>query len=366
MKRVVLVTGHYLASKRKAGFHWLADAYWRAGWEVIFFTSAISWLSWLQRNYRMAYPILHEAKTLRWVQPRLGSYVWFTPWHPFKVPFPGGNQLLRPLFVRYGDLPLGEIDSLLPEVDLFIFESQPSLMLFERFRQRCPQARYVYRVSDDLRLLRSSHPVVLEAEARYAPRFDLISVPSMTLLQRFTHLPQAVLQHHGIRKDLFDRTYTNPYTGPWEAHLIFVGVSHFDHDFLEKASLLMPRWAFHIIGPIASLPQRENVIAYGEMPFEETVPFVKYADVGLATRSGSPLTASLTDSLKIIQYTYCRLPIVLPEHLASARPHTFPYRPGDTASIQAALLAAQRFDRSHIVTDDIYSWDELATKIAGD
>src|SRR5262245_40502738 len=64
MKRVVLVTGHYLESKRKAGFHWLADAYWRAGWEVIFLTTAISWLSWLQRNYRMAYPILREANHL--------------------------------------------------------------------------------------------------------------------------------------------------------------------------------------------------------------------------------------------------------------------------------------------------------------
>jgi 2-beta-glucuronyltransferase len=76
VKWVVLVTGHYLESKWKAGFHWLADAYWRAGWEVIFWTTAISWLSWLQRNYRMAYPVRCEAHRLRWVQPGLGSYVW--------------------------------------------------------------------------------------------------------------------------------------------------------------------------------------------------------------------------------------------------------------------------------------------------
>jgi len=32
MKRVVLVSGHYFESRRRAGFHWLAEAYWRAGW----------------------------------------------------------------------------------------------------------------------------------------------------------------------------------------------------------------------------------------------------------------------------------------------------------------------------------------------
>src|SRR5215470_13217804 len=166
VKRVVLVTGHYLESKRQAGFHWLADAYWRAGWEVICFTSAISWLSWLQRNYRMAYPVLREANCLRWVRPGLGSYVWFTPWHPVNLRLRGLNRLVYGLFAQYGILPLGEGEALVQHADLLIFESKPGLLLFERLRRLNPGARYVYRVSDDLRLLRSSHPVVLEAEER--------------------------------------------------------------------------------------------------------------------------------------------------------------------------------------------------------
>ena len=36
MKRAVLVTGHYWESRRKAGFHWIADALLRDGWEVLF------------------------------------------------------------------------------------------------------------------------------------------------------------------------------------------------------------------------------------------------------------------------------------------------------------------------------------------
>ena len=366
MKRVVLVTGHYLQSQRKAGFHWLADAYWRAGWEVIFLTTAISWLSWLQRNYRMAYPILREANQVRWIQPRLGSYVWFTPWHPVNLRMPVLNRLLSPLFACYSHFPLGEAEVLVRQADLILFESKPGLLLYGRFRQLNPQARYVYRVSDDLRLLGSSHPVVLRAEERYAPQFDLISVPSKYLLQRFQHLPHAVLHYHGIRKDLFEHDYPNPYRGTWDTNLIFVGTSHFDYDFLEKASARFPHWAFHVIGPIPHLPRQANILAYGEMPFLDTVPYIKHADIGLSVRTHDPATESLTDSLKIIQYTYCDLPIVVPTHLQSARLNTFCYIPGDAESIQQALLAARHFDRSRIVKDDIRSWDEVVRDLAGE
>ncbi len=61
MKRVVLITGHYWNSKRKAGFHWLADAFLRQGWEVVFFTAPpapLSLLSVIRRDYRLDYPVL--------------------------------------------------------------------------------------------------------------------------------------------------------------------------------------------------------------------------------------------------------------------------------------------------------------------
>lgn len=366
MQRVVLVTGHYLESKRQAGFHWLADAYWRAGWEVIFWTTAISWLSWLQRNYRMAYPVLREANRLRWVQPGLGSYVWFTSWHPVNLGLSPLNRLLSPVFARYGALPLGEAEAYVRDSDMMIFESKPGLLLYAQCKRLNFQARYVYRVSDDLRWLRSGHPVVVQAEERYAPQFDLISVPSAALLQRFRHLPQAVLHTHGIRKDLFARQYPNPYQSGWESHVVFVGTAYFDYNFLHIASTSFPHWAFHIIGPIARLPQRANVFAYGELPFVDTIPYLQHADIGLSTLQASPqASASFTDSLKIIQYTYCGLPIVVPEPLRSPRPNVFCYVPDDPASIQEALRAARHFDRSKVVTDDIRSWDEIAQELAG-
>ena len=51
-RRVILVSGHYLGSKRRAGFHHLAQAYGSLGWDVTFVTAAISLLSRLRGDYR--------------------------------------------------------------------------------------------------------------------------------------------------------------------------------------------------------------------------------------------------------------------------------------------------------------------------
>jgi hypothetical protein len=51
--------------------------------------------------------------------------------------------------------------------------------------------------------------------------------------------------------------------------------------------------------------------------------------------------------------------------LKQERAHVFYYKPGDDASIREALLAARDFDRTRITADDVLTWDELASKLAG-
>ncbi|MBD2297088.1 glucuronosyltransferase [Nostoc sp. FACHB-190] len=361
MKRVVLVTGHYWNSKRKAGFHWLADAFWHQGWEVIFVTAALSWLSVIRRDYRLAYPVFQEANQLQQMRTNFWSYVWFTPWHPANLRSQLLNRFSYGLFNLYGQLPLDSIEPLLQETDLFIFESTPALLLFERFKLLNPQAQFIYRVSDDLRLLRN-HSVVLETEARVAPKFDLVSVPSQHIYHLFADLPNVQLELHGIRKDLFNQEYVNPYPASETPNVVFVGNAHFDYEFLEQASQLFPNWQFHIIGPINNLPKRKNIIAYQELPFESTIPYIKHADIALHTLAYTPGAECFTDSLKIMQYTYCKLPIVAPAYLQSSRPHISYYQPGDAGSIYQALIAAQNYDRCQISTKNIYSWDELISQ----
>src|SRR5262247_4169392 len=62
---------------------------------------------------------------VRWIQPRLGSYVWFIPWHPVNLRMPVLNRLLSPLFACYSHFPLGEAEVLVRQADLILFESKP-------------------------------------------------------------------------------------------------------------------------------------------------------------------------------------------------------------------------------------------------
>lgn len=359
--RVVLVTGHYWNSRRRAGFHWLADAFHSLGWEVLFFTSTLSWLSLLRRDYRLRYPDLwRQRNRLYLAKPSFYSYVWFAPFHPANLRFAFLNSISKQWFASYGELPLGEVEEWISNVDLFVFDSTPGLLLFRKFKRLNPRARFVYRVSDVLRLLKP-HIVVLDFEDDALSQFDLVSVPSEYMYGYFkTKAKNLKLHHHGIHKDFYDRDCANPFENISGTNAVFVGVSHFDYDFLLRASSIFSDWNFHIVGPIKKKFVRSNVYFYGEKKFEETIPYIKHADVGLANWVYSPGAESFSDSLKIIQYTYVRLPIVAPDFLCSSRPNVISYRPGDDASIAEALRRALEIDRSTISTSDITSWEELA------
>ena len=354
-RRVTLITGHYLESDRKAGFHWLADACHRRGDEVLFFTACISWLSRLKNDHRFRYPILTEKNRMIEKRPDLWSFVWYTPLHPVNLRIPALNWASKPVVGRYADWPLGESLEFLESSDLIIFESTPAIMLFSRIKNLNPSARVVYRVSDDLAFLKN-HPLALAAENRWANDFDLVSVPFRSFLQKF---PDANCRHHlhGIRKDVFESAQENPY-GPG-TNAVFVGVNFFDRPVVEMAAELRPDWNFHIIGPFEkSGPQ--NIHWHGERPFDQTVPFVKFADIGLLNLVDVPGSSYFTDTLKTIQYSYCGLPIIAPRMLKSDRNNFFYYQPGDRDSIDRALTEASEADRSTFSQDGIRSWDEMA------
>ena len=362
MKRVVFVTSHYLTSDRKAGFHWLAQAMWRAGWHVTFFTESLSWLSILRRDERCKYRLVREAHRLRYVRERMASYVWLTPFHPINLRAGLLNRLSSPVLRLYPRFSLGAAEPEIARADLFVFDSDHGLFLFDRFKELNPQARFVYRVSDDIRMMRHN-PLLPAQEERIVPRFDLISAPSSRYQQRFPELSNIYFHNHGLEKELFDRPHDNPYSTP-SPNVIYVGKHYFDADFMMRAVRLFPTWLFHVFGAVGELPAASNLTCYGARPFAALVPYLQHADMGLQNLTYRQGAEWFSDSLKIFQYTYCRLPIVATSYMRQARPHISYYEPGDDESIRQALLAASRYDRTQISTADVLSWDDLASKLA--
>lgn len=362
----VFITGHHVASLRRAGFHWIADSFYRRGARVTFATVAISRISRLKKDHRLTGG---DGKTLNRLLPgdgRPDGFVWFTPFHPFSLRREWLNRLAGPVFRAFYPLfPLRDLRERLRTADLVVFESCVGIMLFDRIRRLNSRARMVYRVSDDLRTVNAPE-WLLDVEERLAPQFDLISSPSAAVHAKFKGLPSAACHHHGIRKEIFDSDLPDPYQGRPGRHAIFVGVQRLDVKFILDAADTSPGWQFHLVGPLPDIPARPNIHVYGERPFTETVGFIKHADAGIAAYPNTGLE-SLTDSLKIIQYTYARLPVLVPDFLADpARPHLITYIPGDADSCRRAMQAAEQFDRSRIDNAHIRGWDELADMLAGE
>ena len=360
-RSAVLISGHYFGSKRRAGFHHLAEAFWSLGWDVTFVTAAISTLSRLRGDYRFAYPVREEANRLVPVRERLASYVLMTRTHPGNLRLGVANRLSSGWFSRYARTPLGALEEELRAADLVVFEGTAALLLVERIRGLAPDARLVYRASDDLRAL-NVHPLILEAEARAIPLFDLVSVPTQNIADALSPYGPVVLHPPAIDKAALDRKTASPYgDGP---AAVFAGVSPlFDYGSLAAAAELAPHVSLHVIGP-PPRPLPANVSFHPELPYDELVPYLRHATFGLLFVP--PGYAGLGQGNKVAQYSYCRLPIVAPAHLAAERPNLCLFEPGDRESLRRALEKAERLPHSPAFAEGVRSAEELAAILAGD
>src|SRR6185295_944473 len=105
---------------------------------------------------------------LRPVRERMDSYVWLTPFHPINARSNLLNRLSAPVFKRYARFGLGAAEAEIARADLFVFDSDHGLFLFDRFKKLNPRARFVYRVSDNIQMLRH-HPLLPSEEERIVP-----------------------------------------------------------------------------------------------------------------------------------------------------------------------------------------------------
>lgn len=363
--KVVIFSYHYFESRRRAGFHHLAQAFWELGWDVFFVTAPLSRLSFLARDERLEYPVVREANRVKVIRERLASYVLFSLVHPANLRIDSLNRLTgRLLVTAYRRSRLGSLKSELANADLIVFESTPAIVLAPLVRKMAPRARLVYRVSDDLEILRV-HPAVLAAEREALADFDFVSAPSRYSAEKLGTLTRVDWQPHAVAKHMFDEACDSPYGDGVNA--VWVGHAALDEAFVDSAADSFPDWTFHIIGPPKRADRRPNVIWHGELPFERTIPFLRHGDIALAAYGGPEgrIRGYLADSLKIVQYAYCGLPIVAPSALQSDRPHVFYYEPGDGASVTIALRAALAAGKRPELGQSAPSWRELATTLAG-
>lgn len=342
--KVVLMTVHMADSARKVNFHFWVEQLLKMGMDVDFVTVGFSHITKYKRNARQFPPPYNS-----WVQldGKLRKFVWRPYIHPFSL----GNKfldfLISPIVSKYPYLMPKQLIEGISNADLFIIENGAGLLLVPRLKRLHPNAKIVYSVCDRIETL-GYHPLIVETEKKVLPLFDLIRVPSEAMLNDYDAKYNVKLIPQGLDKSTFDKIRPNPYET--NKNVISVGDMLFDAETVRLLADNFPDWTFHLFGKKANLENSpKNVIAYGERPFEFLAGYIQHADIGLAPYRDAPNADYLSQSsLKMMQYSYCRLPIVAPKFAASGRSHVCGYESKDDKSKIEAMKKSIGFDKSKI------------------
>jgi len=352
--KVVLISGHDAASDRKTGFHFWAEILDSRGVDVDFITVGSSPISLLKKDGKQLIPPFNQWMRL---SKHVRKFTWMPPFHPINFGSKFLNIIFWPLFSLYPHMMPKELRSL-RDADIFIVESGSGPLLVPMFAKNNPKAKFIYNFSDRKGII-NFHPYVMRKTEKNLSYFSLIRLNAAVVANDFPeelptgYIPQAV------DKALFDQSCSNPYDTPRNA--INIGDMLFDPRSVEIMAKKFPDWTFHLFGKGAKLEKcLANVRQYGEKPFNFTVPFLKHADIGIAPYSNTKEEASYLSqsSLKLVQYTYCSLPIVTPQFAAQDRKHAFGYTPGVESTIVHAFDKAIQLDRSSIDRSPVYDWGQ--------
>ncbi|MBV2183539.1 MAG: hypothetical protein KUL88_03215 [Rhizobium sp.] len=357
-RRVLIVTGHHFAeAPRKVDLHFMADALRAGGDQVDFLACRLSFLSRFLKDRRFDYARQRPLNRWNRIGEGLEEFLWYAPFHPMNLKLPLLNALSAPLFRLYDRLLPKAVMGRMASYTHILIESGPPPLLTHRLRQAASQARIIYHAADRLRTIQVP-PCVEAALAEGIGDYDLIHIMAEAMRADFPVGAPILYLPHGIARESFDRATESSYATP--RNTVSVGDMLFDAQVIDTLAVAYPDWTFHLFGKKAVPSERRaNIVVHGEVAFETIVPFIKFADIGLAPYRRSDGADYLSQSsLKMIQYSYCRLPIVGPTFAAGGRDHVCAYDPGNDASIIEAFRRAETYDRGTIETASIRSWQE--------
>jgi 2-beta-glucuronyltransferase len=352
---ILLLTSHYSGpGHRKTDVHFLSEAWAASGHNVSFITIGQSKLKQILKSGRKN--ILPTATIEGYL-----SHNHTELYHPPSTRSQIGDALTKPLTVGYGNYLDRTLKLAAEDADVVFIESGYGLCYFKRLKSVAPNAIFVALVNDRLDVVGFRKEIV-SLEKELLPSFDLVRVPAERLLAELPKDANGIYVPHGLDKAAFDAERPSPYA-PGSINFVSVGDMLFDPEAIERIAGAAPHATLHVFG--APFQKKvKNVKVYPETAFEEIIPYVTHADIGIAPYRVTLESGYLIQSsMKMLQYTYARLPVLAPASLKVLRPNVFGYDLGDDTELADLIRRALEFDRRKLDTDDILEWSELSEQI---
>ena len=354
----LVLSAHDYRSPRKAGIHFVTSELAKRG-KTRFFSLRYSNLSRYTNDPRLSLDA--ESNTIG-IHNGVECYLWKTLSHPFNT----RRSWLRPaenlLYNWYSQGRNPVLRRWINEADVIVLESGVAPIFFDLIKQLNPQAKILYRASDSLEAINVAE-YVSQTFARIAREINTIVLPSKALAETIPSNHNLAYVPQGIDHAVAEKADPSPY-GPG-IHAVSVGSMLFDPQFFVLASRRFPNIQFHVIGSghPAHPDYGPNVHLYGEMPFAQTLPYIKHAQLGIAPYSSVNLPAYLRDtSMKLIQYAFFGVPAICPHFIAADYSNRFGYELGNEESIAMAINRALAPD-VNIDSKSVLNWEQITERM---
>ena len=355
----LVLSAHDYRSPRKASIHFITNELAKRG-PTRFFSLRYSMLSRYTADPRLS---LDDQANRIATHQGVECYLWKTMIHPFNT----RRSWLRPaesiMYRWYSQGRNNVLRQWIKEATVILLESGVAPVFFDLIKQLNPSAKILYRASDSLEAINVAE-YVNDAFARIAGDINTIALPSRALVDSIPSRHNLIFVPHGIDHSVAEKADPSPYEGEG-IHAVSVGSMLFDPTFFVLASKRFSQIHFHVIG--SGHPRHpeygDNVTVYGEMPFAQTLRYIKHARIGIAPYSSTNLPTYLRDtSLKLIQYEFFKLPAICPTFIAADYPTRFGYDIGDGDSIEQAINRALS-PVQPLVTRQVLSWGEVTERM---
>ena len=354
----LVLSAHDFRSPRKANLHFITSELVKRG-KTRFFSLRYSLLSKRTGDPRLSLDA--EANKIGTYQG-VECYLWKTLIHPFNT----RRKWLRPLeSLMYSWYSRGQNSVLrqwIKEATVIVLESGIAPIFFDLIKSLNPNAKILYRASDALDTINVAD-YIHETFARVAGQLHTIALPSKAMADGIPSKHNLAFVPQGIDHSVTEKADPSPY-GPG-VHAVSVGSMLFDASFFVIASKRFPEITFHVIGSGqgADPGYGDNVKVYGEMPFAQTLRYIKHAQLGIAPYSSNNLPAYLRDtSMKLIQYAFFEIPAICPFFIAADYPNRFGYEIGNEETIANAITRAL-IPSSNTARQQVLSWGEVTERL---
>lgn len=302
--KIVFITYHNWDTKRHAGFHALADYCCRQGCEVVFFSFSRPYYSFFMNDERLNKSVLRKlSKGQRYVVGRstILNVTW--PTLSFKGRF---RKLLPEPVNKWLDIhsftPFSTFSNKwLRDTDVFVFESNESVLLYDKIKNRFPNSKIVYRPSDPII---DYNPLLAKDEIKLVTKADMNFIVTdeganlyRNVIDNFEENCKYIILHNGIYINDYTTVYKKPSDMTDNKIITYVGVEPIEWPLVIEMARKIPNADIYIITPIPILNSIVQNIE--EIPNLHYIPGIYHKDVpAWITNSDVIITPLETDFYK--------------------------------------------------------------------